>query len=667
MMTTDLSNTPKRRTYLRNALWYGGFWLLLTLWLRLCLPESLMGLERHQLFRFSADYFRYFSSTPYPVLLYLQAFFTQFYLYPLLGAAVMSGLLVLGMGAWRRLTGRYWTGLVWVAAMLPLLPYFNLLWVLFWLVVLSGGLLVNLRRLSSLGRLVVTAGLALAGTFVLQENVVFALVFWSLIGGLRTHSWRNGLYGLAAGLAGGGLGIGLIVWIGYPLFYTQYFSEWSLLKKDLFFFSDFPAMFFNRPALIHTGLYIGLALCMVLPFASLLPQAKRTSIFDFKKFTIRQSLLTNGLCSLMLCGVMVLACTINLRYQMEDFYLVDRLAGEGRWTQAADAAELSFYQRSKPEAVSLNRTDHLRAQRKHAQTLAGRIGIQPAIFQNSLEEGFMAEMLKVCLLADRQASNSLFTYSGSLYFPLLFPEDNLYSASSYLVALYYTQKGLYAEALHMLYDFITAGRISTAVLEPVLWNSVVVGDYEPCRKFIRFFEQSLFHKDIARRYTTYITDTVQTALKPEIAAARTLLSTHNHTVLAYNPDNNIYFRSLYESDNAAVYEYALTLWMVYKNHNRILAELPKIRQYYQTLPIHIQEAILACFTTERLDEVPEDIDPWIKARYNAFLQTLGLYQNGYTSFQKLKKGFEDTYWYHLHFNDFKPISEIRPIDNGGKI
>lgn len=276
-------------------------------------------------------------------------------------------------------------------------------------------------------------------------------------------------------------------------------------------------------------------------------------------------------------------------------------------------------------------------------------------------------MLKICLLAKKQTSSSLFFYNGFTFFPFLFPSNTLYAASSYLMACYYTDNGLYAEALHTLYDLVTSGRISTAVLEPLLWNSVVVGDYEPCRKFIRFFEQSLFHKDIARRYTAYLADTAQTARQPEIAAARLRLSDHNHTVLAYFPDDNIHFRLQHESDNAAVYEYALTLWMVYKNHNRILAELPKIRQYYQTLPTHIQEAVLACFPAERLDEVPEDIDPRIKTRYIEFLQVYGLYQNGYTSFQKLKKSFEDTYWYHSMFNDFKPITENKPAKSGGKI
>ena len=651
MMTSDCSNILSKRPFLRNALWFGGFWLLLTLWLRFCLPESLMGWERHQLFRFSLDYLTSFSTTPYPILLYLQAFFTQFYLYPLLGAIVMAGLLTLGVGAWYRLTGRFWTGLVWTAVMLPLLPYFNLLWVLVWLVLLGGGLLVNLRRLSSLGRLVVTAGLALAGTFVLQENVVFALVFWSLIGGLSTRSWRNGLYGLAAGLAGAGAGLGLSTWICYPYFYTIYLKKWALISFSGFNILPFPALFFECPLMLQLWIYVGSFAGLCLPLVNLTP---KRSLVDNRKEKLFKHICSAATVIILLFS----AAYLNLRYQTEDFFLVDRLSSQGQYQKAAETAEQSFFQRATPE----NRGAYTPLKRGRI----GKLGIHPAPFQNDLEEQSMVSTLKINLLANRQATNHIFSYNGSRYFPLLFPDDILHSPVPHYMAFFYTHHGFYAEALHILYDLVTSKHINTVVLEPILWNSVVVGDYEPCRKFIRFFEQSLFHKDIARRYTAYLADTAQTARKPEVAAARTKLSANNHTVLAYQPDDNIYFRLLHESDNATAYEYALTLWMVYKNHNRILAELPKIRQYYQTLPIHIQEAILACFTTERLDEVPEDIDPWIKARYSAFLQTYGLYKSGYTSFRKLKKGFEDTYWYHLHFNEFKPL-DSHPSGKGGEI
>lgn len=640
----------------RNALWYGGFWLLFTLWLRLCLPESLMGMEHHQLFRFSAEYLTFFCFQPYPILLYLQAFFTQFYLYPLLGAAVMGGLLTLGMGAWQRLTGRYWTGAVWAAFMLPLIPYLNLLWILVWLVLLGGGLLVSLRGLPAYGRLGLMAACGLLGSLLIQENIAFALIFWGIINGLRTRSWREGLYGLAAGIVGAGFGIGLIICIGYPFFYLQYLWQWSLLNANLYFFNEFPSILFVCPSLILVWMYVSVGIGLCLPFASLLPHMDSHTLITIKRFSFRGKPWAKGLTGLLTAGLLTTAGWVNLHYHMEDFYLVDHLAGKGRWADAADAAELAFFKRIRPESGGNIRAFFLHGQRQRARTTAGKLDAQPVTFQNALEECFMAEMLKISLLANRQASNKLFAYNGSYYFPLLFSEDMLHSPSSYVMALYYTQNGLYAEALHLLYDFVTSHRISTAVLEPLLWNSVVVGDYKPCRKFIRFFEQSLFHKDIARRYTAYLADTAQTALQPEIAAARTRLSTYNHTVLGYHPDDNIYFRIQHEGDNAAVYEYALALWLVYKNHNRILAELPKIRQYYKTLPIHIQEAVLACFPAERLNEVPADINPGIKARYIAFLQTYGLYINGCTSFEKIKKTFGDTYWYHSLFNDFKPIT-----------
>lgn len=666
-MTLRFSN-PARRKSLFPLCSYGGSWLLLTLWLRLCLPETLMGWERHQLFRFSAEYLTLFTTRPYPVLLYVQAFFTQFYLYPLLGAAVISGLLTLGIGAWHRLTGRFWTGLVWAAFMLPTLPYFNLLWILVWLVLLGGAVLIGRQRLPNGVRWGLTAGLAVVSAFLLQENVVWAVVFWSLISGLRTRSGRQGLYGFCAALGGAAAGIGLIFWAGYPLYYVYDLRAWALLRFSLIALYPYPAGLFIVPAFIGLWIYIGLLAGLCLPLVAWLKDDCRRLARHAKTTVKYRWVWRYGLPGLVTASLLTTSAYLTLRYQMEDSYLVERLAGEGNWTEAAEAAEHAFFERARPEAVGKNRALFLHGQRQRAHTAAGRFGIQPILYQDDAEETYMADMLKICLLASQRATNRLFAYNGSYYFPLLFPEEILNKPVSYLVALYYTQNGLHAEALHLLYDFVTCQRVCTAVLEPLLWNSVIVNDYEPCRKFIRFFEQSLFHKDIARRYTAYLTDTAQNARQPEIAAARTRLSTHNHTVLGYQPDDNIYFRHLYESDNAAVYEYALALWMVYKNHERILTELPKIRQYYRILPIHIQEAVLANFPPEQLDEAPADIHPGIKARYTAFLQAYNLYQNGYTSFQKLKKGFEDTYWYHLLFNDFKPITEMQPTaKNSGEI
>ncbi len=649
-MTIKLLNTLKRQN-IRRAMGYGSLWLLFTLWLRLCLPESLMGWERHQLFRFSAEYLTFFAPKPYPILLYVQAFFTQFYLYPLLGAAVISGLLTLGISAWYNLTGRYWTGLIWAAFMLPAIPYFNLLWILVWLVLLGGAVLIDRTRLPAGGRLGLTAGLTFIATLILQENVVFALVFWSLLNGICTRSWRNGLYGLAATLFGAGAGFGLSAWICYPYFHTIYWKQFSLLRFSTFNLLPFPALFFDCPICIRLWIYGGSLIGLCLPLSSL--TTKTRIVVNWGK-TLWKHICLASTAFVLLLG----AAYLNLRYQTEDFFLLDRLTAQRQWQKATEISEQSFLQRAKPESRG--------SLPPFGRSRIGKLGIQPAPFASDIEELAMVSTLKISLLADRQATNRIFAYNGCYYLPLLFPDNILHSPVPHHMAFFYTDNGFYAEALHILYDLVTCQHISTAVLEPLLWNSVVTGDYEPCRKFIRLFEQSLFHRDIARRYTAYLADTAQTAQRPEIAAARTQLSAHNHTVLGYQPDDNIHFRLQHEADNAAVYEYALTLWMVYKNHGRILTELPKIRQYYRILPIHIQEAVLANFPADRLDEVPDDLHPGIKARYAGFLQTYTLYQNGYTSFQKLRQSFEDTYWYHLYFNDFKPLNP-QPSGKGGEI
>ncbi|MDE7150556.1 MAG: hypothetical protein K2O01_09215, partial [Bacteroidales bacterium] len=362
--------------------YYGGFWLLLTLWLRLCLPESLMGWERHQLFRFSADYLTFFAPKPYPILQYVQAFFTQFYLYPLLGAAVVGGLLTLGLGAWRRLSGRLWPGLVWAAFMLPAIPYFNLLWILVWLVLLGGAVLIDRTRLPATGRLGLTAGLTFIAALVLQENVVFAVVFWSLIDGLRTRSGRHGLYSLLAGIIGAAAGIGLILWRGYPFCYAQYLTEWPLLKCALFALCPFPANFFYCPLFIRLWLYGGLAVCTGLPAVALWPACQVRPTLDIKRLVIRKFITRYGLTGAAVTLLLTAAAYLNLRYQAEDFYLVDRLGTEARWSEAADAAELAFFQRARPEAAGSHRSGFLYGQRRRARTAAGHLNIQPIHSQN---------------------------------------------------------------------------------------------------------------------------------------------------------------------------------------------------------------------------------------------------------------------------------------------
>ena len=655
------ANASRRRHILQNGLWYGGFWLLITIWLRLALPESIMGWERHQLFRFAADYWRSFSDTVYPILLYVQAFFTQFYLYPLLGAAVIGGLLVLGMGGWHRLTGLRWTGAVWAALMLPLIPHFNLLWILVWLVLLGGALPMGCLALwRPWLRYLVLGLMGLLGTMLLQENVVAAVVFWAVVYGVRIRSWKGGLCAFGWSVLGVALGISLLFWKGYPHYYTSYFQHFILLKGT--YAADyFPTTFFRCPSFIRLVSKTSLVLFMLLPLITLLPYF--APMEGEKDGPVSKKWWQHGIMGLLLGGMFVFSGYLNLRYQIEDFYLVYRLMAEERHSEAVVAAETALFQRMPQGERDYRFSLFIHEREKYIKNVTSLLGVEPMPFQNSFEKEYMADALRVALLNDKKATERLFFYNGISYMPLLFTTNVFLLPAVHFVALYYTQNGLYAEALHLHYDLVTTNYCNTAVLEPLLWNSVVVKDYAPCRKFIRLFEQSLFHRDIARRYTAYLADTAATDKQADIAAARLRLSSHNHTVVAYFPDNNIHLRLNFESDYANVYEYALALWMIYKNHPQILAELPRIRQYYSKLPRHVQEAVLANFTTDRIDEAPKGIDPETKARYIDFMQAYEFYANGYSSPSKLSKSFGDTYWFHLYFNKLKP-SQNKPEEIG---
>lgn len=623
---------------------------MLTIWLRLALPESMMGWERHQLFRFAADYWASFSDTAYPVLLYIQAFFTQFYLYPLFGGAVIGGLFVLGMAGWHTLTGRRWTGIVWAALMLPLIPYFNLLWILVWLVMLGGGLLVSgMAVWRPWLRYMVLCLMGLLSVLLLQENGLWAVLFWAVVYGVTHRSWRSGLCALGWGLLGVSLGVGLLFWKGYPYYYTIRLRYFVLLGT-LPTIKAFPFIFFYCPLLIRIISYLGLVGCLVLPCVRNLGSVGNESKpIDNRPVRKHKQILVQGGLGLTLCGLLIGAGFLNLRYQMEDYYLVYRLTAEKRYTEALNVAEVAFFERELPEK-SDKRRGWVLNRRTEYHTLAARLGVRPVAYGHQTEREYMGDALRVCLLNSKQATERLFFYNGLCYFPVLFGENTLHMPSSHFMARYYTQNGLYAEALQSLYDMVTSGHIGTTTLEPLLWNSVVVRDYAPCRKFIRMFEQSLFHKDIARRYTAYLADTAAIGKQTDIAAARLRLSSHNHTVLTYNPDDNTHFRLINEANDAPFYEYALALWMVYKNHPQILAELPKIRQHYGRLPRYVQEAVAANFTIDHIDEIPDDVSPEIKNHYIEFLQAANLHSGGYLSLTKLNKDFGNTYWFYLYHN-----------------
>lgn len=650
-MTT---NTSKGRLLL-NGLWYGGFWLLFTLWLRLALPESIKGWELHQLFRFSADYWAFFNDTPYPVLSYTEAFLTQFYLYPLLGAAIMGGLLVLGMKIWQGITQKKWPGAVWAALMLPLIPYFNLLFILVWLVMLFGGVLaVRLAAWRGWWRVAGLVLMGLLGVLLVQENILLALVFWSVIYGGGVRSWKGGLWASAFIGTGAALGIGLLFWKAYPHYYTHYLLHFILLKA-IPGLKAFPSMFLMCPLFIRIISYVGWIVGFALPCAALWTRntAEIADASDVKPANNKPKkyikILVQSALGLVLCGMFVFSGYLNLRYQLEDYYLVYRLTAERRSAEALAVAETAFFERETPENSDKRRTLILR-NRSVYPTLASKLGVTPVRYQHQVEREFMGDALRVCLLNDKQATECLFFYSGLCYFPVLFGENILHLSSQHFVLHYYVQNGLYAEALNCLYDLVTSSHISTATLEPLLWCSVVVKDYAPCRKFVRMFEQSLFHKDIARRYAAYLADTASTNQEPDIAEARLWLSSRDHTVMVYDPDDNIHFRLTFEPNHDPIYEYALSLWLVYKNYPQILAELPKIRRLYPRLPRYVQEAVAANFKLDRINEMPADIDPEIKARYIRFINAYEMHLSGYGSLAKLKKSFGDTYWFYLYFN-----------------
>lgn len=591
-----------------------GLWVMLGLFLFFILGESISTWERNQLFRFSVAYISFFSPNGYPLLLYIQAFFTQFYILPLLGSFIISGICVLNLILLKKITGSLAASLLFLALILPSIAFFNVLWVLVWLFVFLQAFIVLKFAEKKWGWLIAFVSTFLL-SFLLQENIVIAILFSTLCLVCSLYSKKadnkiKKLILLSLGIIiGGALGISTIYIVGEPFFYPSFFKEFRLLSFNTFNVLEYPSMFFIYPSFLKI-----ISICsfgvILLPLIMFL---KKNSAWEYV-FSI----------------LLIPSLFICHSFNNEAFYKTERLAIEGRWQKALDVCNKGH------------------RESKH---------------YDSFKEWWMSDNIKICLLANKQLTGKIFEYNGNINFPYLFTGPVMYSPSSFLLSLYYALSGMYAESLHINYDFITTHRITAAVLENIIKSSIIVKDYAPCYKFTAILKESLFYRKKGIEYENLLKKPSSIDHVPEFAAARLSLSKTDHTVLAYHPDDNMKFRIIHEKDNVYVYEYCLSLWLIYKNHYKILEELPTIQKFYPKLPLHIQEAILACFPPERAHEFVALVSPAVINNYIGFCQANSMYQGGFIAFKKLRKNFEKTYWFHLFYNTTQTIGNKQTQNN----
>lgn len=625
-MKTNVVTSSRKRAYaIANAVGFGLLWLFFFF----AMNQVLDFWEKNQLFRYTAEYLRYFEHDPLGVLFYLNTFFIQFNYYIWLGAAVYAGLFWL-IAFLLNKTLAYVTrkpcfapGWITAALFLPTVATCGLLWGLILLLILLGA----------------WCWLSCPKTFpryLLQTLVVFALV-WAI----REYTLLACLFyigiDMAATLKQGGkikhyafwpcwlgllfsFGIGWKLWQPYGFIY---FSQFFCLayKPNEAMLSPF---FFFRPSLsVLVCLNLGLLWFLAWGWCILFIQKRTRVLGKFLSIGISSILLLTSGC-----------VSFSQSESVRHFQKVDALCREYRWEEAL-------------------------------QQLNRQWDKNPDMSGFSYEKSLFITQTKVALLATCKATQSLFSYPQPA-FPMLFPWDIYNQAESLVLPIYYLYVGGFGECLHINYDFVTAKNISINTLRGIIITSLILDDTIPVSKMVHFLENTLFYRQEAALYR----DVERRNNLLAVVRGKAMLPPKDYAVMAYSPDKNALFENIDNPDNRFFYEYYLCELLCMKQRMLIPLEMPDIRRFYRQrgqlkMPRHVQEALLANFNYTPMRLVyPKQIEGVSNETWRDYWQFLAdkqEYQTSRITFENLREKWGHTYWFYDNYLELTYLDDIRSI------
>jgi hypothetical protein len=196
--------------------------------------------------------------------------------------------------------------------------------------------------------------------------------------------------------------------------------------------------------------------------------------------------------------------------------------------------------------------------------------------------------------------------------------------------------------------------------------ALINGEYDNVRKYLRLLEHSTFQKEWARELRPYLEDTTLIASSPRFALVKRLYNGGSSMVGSddyYVEPTLIHKLSHTATDNPEILDLALAYCLQDKDMNCFWAQVIRQHTLFPEKPFHphIQEAMLL-FHNE-LKTGPEDlsflnIDPQIVARYNLFIGRVREYGRSGMNINQigtsLQPEFGDTYWW-----DYFVLREIQ--------
>jgi hypothetical protein len=217
------------------------------------------------------------------------------------------------------------------------------------------------------------------------------------------------------------------------------------------------------------------------------------------------------------------------------------------------------------------------------------------------------------------------------------------------------QLNYFNEAYRWAFESMVAKGVNPRSLKRLVLTSLINGHYQIAGKYLNLLDQSMFYKNWATKYRTYITDTTKIQQDQELANKRKFIVKHDFISDALDYNLGLKELLLEHPDNRMAFEYQMAVFLLNKDITNFAANIYRLKELgYRTIPVNYEEALLFCMVYLKKNLVPQgySIRPETVQREKDYIAQLsGFGGNRALAASELYNQFGKTYWYYLHFTE----------------
>jgi hypothetical protein len=209
-----------------------------------------------------------------------------------------------------------------------------------------------------------------------------------------------------------------------------------------------------------------------------------------------------------------------------------------------------------------------------------------------------------------------------------------------------------SEAYRWAFEAMVAKGTNPRSLKRLVLTSLVDDNTELAGKYLKVLKQTLFYRNWAQSYLSYVNHPELVDKDKEISEKRHF-SVHSDFINSDNLGIRLPQLLADHPDNRMVFEYLMASFLLDKNLEGFAANIYRVKDLgYKTLPVHYEEALIAYMSYANIDVVPEGYTisqatrNWL-SDYAATIYTYG--NNIDLAAREMYSKFGKTYWYYLKF------------------